>query len=241
MRVIDYALTRGIAARVAAGGFHGSDHRLVTFDVHRGDDGPLRIGLWNMQRDRPRGQVASTVAAIMSPLRTDDQAPDVLLLCEAGDYLGVLRTLDRVGLRLVAFWSQPGQSNTAIVVRDGLRLDQVECRRMNRTGWITVRGGRTPAKWVVSARVDGWLRVGVGHLPPSVRWRRLVVRGPVRRVAAYVRHARRLVQWAHRHPGPLLVACDWNATPGTRGAWSPHWIARRAGLRVVAPSTGTHR
>jgi endonuclease/exonuclease/phosphatase (EEP) superfamily protein YafD len=52
--------------------------------------------------------------------------------------------------------------------------------------------------------------------------------------------ARSVVRFARKHPGATLIAGDWNATPEARGRWSPHWIARKAGMHIAAPNKGTH-
>lgn len=38
----------------------------------------------------------------------------------------------------------------------------------------------------------------------------------------------------------MLVGGDWNQPPSNKGAYSPHWIARRAQLRIHAPARGKH-
>ena len=45
-----------------------------------------------------------------------------------------------------------------------------------------------------------------------------------------------------RPPAPprVLVGGDWNQSPANRGDFSPHWIARRADLRIHAPARGKH-
>lgn len=234
--VIDYALARDVDVHTSAGEYHGSDHRVVVFDCLRGRR-RLRVGLWNMQRDRPADKVLRQVLDVIKSHRLD-----VLLLCESSDYVRELAQLRGWRLR-TGYAGVPGSRETAILVRENLELGTAHAPRLNRAGWITVRGGRTAPKYCPTVVVDGWLRVAVVHTPPSCRFRGggHGPVGPVRRVAAYVGMMRRLRLFVRRHRGPLLIAADWNATPAARGPFSPHWLARTGRLRVCAPKIGTHR
>ena len=242
-RVIDFALTRrahGYATN--HGRSYGSDHNLVVFNVVA-DGATFRIGLWNQERDRSRHRVAGMAGRVVSLFRLD-----ALLLCESSDYLAAMDRLP--GTRLVGFTHRAGQSNTAILVPDRMSATLPTVAQMTRTGWFTTRGGRTPPKYLVSVVLskrspDGeyaaQLRVAVGHRPPSVRWRWGILHGPVRRVVAMRSHAKSEVAWVNnRHSLPLLLAEDWNATPHARGRYSPSWVAAKTGMRVLAPSRGTH-
>lgn len=235
-RVIDFGLVRNLdRAEVHRLQTYGSDHHAVAFTVARGDQ-LLRVGLWNMQRDRPRAAVAAMVLHIV-----ELHDLDALLLCEASDYVHELRKL-APKLQTVAFAGKPGQANTCLVVVDGVDVSSTGCARMTRAGWRTVRGGSTPPKYLTHALLDGWLRVAVAHYPPSVRFRRLLPVGPVQRVAGYVGHSRALRRWMGRclpHRA-VLVAADWNETPAARGRYSPAWLARVTRSRIAAPARGTH-
>lgn len=236
-RVIDYALTRGVGAvRARNGGRrYGSDHDLVEFDV----DG-LRVALWNPRRGRNDSHVVDLIDGIMA---TRDL--DALLLCEATEYVDNLRRAQHnAPWRVLANSARPGADEVAIILRDGLTFARFDSRRLAADGWFTSRGHRVAPRHL--AAVD--VRVGhtcttlaVTHFPPSGRWRLGRLVGPRRRVLATRRQARNLVTWANHYAAHRLVlAADWNETPSTRGRWSPHWIARRAGLHVVAPRQGTH-
>lgn len=266
-RVIDFALFRGCDVDVVDTDWTGgSDHKLVLFDVTPRPlrralqpARPLRVGLWNMQRDRPVDAVAQLVDYAVEHWQLD-----ALLLTESGDYLPALRRRQHAARwRVLGASASPGQNNTCLVLRDGLPFERFGVHRATRAGWTTSRGGHTPPKYLASVRVDRWLWLCVGHRAPSVRWRgRKISRltpppagrsrsprskilrfpvGPVRRVASTIAHARSELRWARRHPGPVLLAEDWNAVPSEPGRWSPRWVARRAGLRIAAPSKGTHR
>lgn len=171
----------------------------------------MRVGVWNAERDRDGRRVARIVARLFSL-----GLVDVLALTEAQQYLDELRQLD--GVQLVARHSRPGEAGTALLVRDGIAVSGRRWPRMTRRGWVTVRGGRTPAKYGTEAVVAGWLTVLVVHFPPSVRfWRRLPV-GPVRRVAAYVAHARAVVRWLRRRPAMRNAGVQLAGVSGKRGS-----------------------
>lgn len=247
MPVIDYALVRHIdvvSCDVVNAG--DSDHLAVVYVVrqrhafaHRRR--VLRVGVWNVEHRRDDRTVAGEVAQLLH-----DQALDALLLCEAGEYLPRLAELPEHRLHA---WHEAGAAETCILVRRKLRQGGGWCHPMGRAVFNTWRGVPTRPKYLPTVLVDGWLRLAAAHTPPGVTWRwsrlagRPVPRGGPLRVAAYVdwmRHARRFV--GRRVAGQaLFLAGDWNAEPGDAGAWSPAWLAAVTGLRIVAPTTGTHR
>lgn len=239
MRTIDYALARDVDVVVEAGEFHGSDHRVVVF-VCRSGRQLLRVGLWNMERDRPVDQVVDQVVDLMALYQLD-----ALGLCESNDYVHELRSRRAGFLVLTGTKVHAGSRETALVVRDGVDVTGSWTLKLTAEGWVTVRGGRTAPKYAPTALLDGWLRVTVVHTPPSCRFPRgnHGPVGPVRRVAAFVALAHRLRRFLRRRPAgqaQLLVA-DWNATPAARGPASPAWLARLSRCRIVAPHKGTHR
>jgi hypothetical protein len=239
MRVIDYALTRHCDAQASAHAFHGSDHRVVVFVVRQGGQ-LLRVGLWNMQRDRPVRDVVDQVVDLFALYQLD-----ALGLCEANDYVHELRAR-RAGIVVLTGSSVfAGSRETALVVRDGVDVTGSWTVKLTSAGWVTVRGGKTAPKYAPTALLDGWLRVTVVHTPPSCRFPRgnHGPVGPVRRVAAFVALTHRLRRFLRRRPAgqAQLVVGDWNATPAARGPASPAWLARVSGGRIVAPHKGTHR
>lgn len=240
-RVIDFALVRDVDVHTTAGDWHGSDHRVVVFDCLHGRK-RLRIGLWNVERDRNRQLVVGQVHDVMALHQLD-----ALLVCEASDYIAALRAERSLLVRPTAGVTseRSGSTETCIVVRPGVDVGSGWIVRLTRAGWITVRGGRTAPKWMPTVLLDGWLRVAVVHTPPSCRFRngKHGPVGPVRRVAAYVALMRRVRTFARRRPGgrSLLIAGDWNATPASRGTYSPAWLARSGRLRIAKPKVGTHR
>lgn len=192
-------------------------------------------GLWNMLHGRNARAAARECLVIFA-----EHDLDWLVLGETRGYIRELHALP--GVRCLSFDDKPGQADTAILVRDGIRVSGLFCARMTWEGWITVGGGRTPAKWMPTAVLGGWLRIGAVHLPPSVRFFGALPRGPVRRVAAYRRHALRLVRWTKRRrpERAVVIPGDWNATPPEPGRYGPRWIADQSGLQVRAPKDPTH-
>jgi hypothetical protein len=246
-RTIDYGLVGNGAhvTRVRVHGKRGSDHRLVIFEVRTPGCARWRVGLWNVRHDRRDRRVARLVARVV---RLFDL--DALLVCEAQEYRRELaREAHKTGL-VVHQWhthDYPGMAHQAIVT-DPRRVSTEAswCRRATRSGWRTVRGGRTPAKFIPTVRLvdprGRTLRVAVGHRPPSCRWVAGILCGPPRRVASTIGHARAEVRLLRGRPAgrPYLYAADWNAEPHARGRWSPAWVARRTGSRIAAPERSTH-
>ena len=195
----------------------------------------LRGGSWNMERDRrPVPAVASLLGLLTS------RELDFLCVQECHDYIELLRRTHLAErFEVIAFNDAPGKSESAIIVRRDVEHSHGYQVRATRAGWFTVRGGKTPPKYLTAVRVSDLLVVS-GHTAPSVTWRGGRVLGPIRRVASMRQFARAVVRFAKAHPGPLLIACDWNATPEARGRYSPHWIARKTGMRIAAPGKGTH-
>jgi hypothetical protein len=194
----------------------------------------MRGGTWNMERDRDEDAAAVSALALMR-----SRELDFLCVQECAGYLHALHTWAGPEFAVISFREDPGRAESALIVRADVEHAPGYQVKATRAGWITVRGGKTPPKYLTISVVAG-LRVVSGHTAPSVAWRGGRMLGPVRRVLSMRQFARACVRLAKAHPGPLLIACDWNATPEARGRYSPHWIARKAGLRVAAPGKGTH-
>lgn len=193
----------------------------------------LRGGTWNMKRDR-----SATAAVISTFALMDSKDLDFLCVQECAHYLDALRRNAPAAYQVIAFHEHPGDRESALIIRRAVEHGTAYQVRATRAGWTTVRGGETPPKYLTAIKIGGLLVVS-GHTAPSVTWRGGRIAGPVRRVASMRQFARSVVRFAKAHPGPLLIACDWNATPDARGWYSPHWIARKAGLRIAAPAKGT--
>lgn len=135
----------------------------------------------------------------------------------------------------------PEGADSIIVLRAGIPHGPGRRVLMSRTGWFTVRGGYTGPMYATTVRLQAaGVRLLSIHPTPSVNWRAGGMFGPVRRVLSMRHFARSVLRFARAHPGALIVAGDWNATPHDRGRYSPHWIARKAGMHVLAPARPTH-
>lgn len=192
-------------------------------------------GTWNMERDRDPRMAAASALALM-------RSKGLAFLCvqECAGYLHTLREYARDEFDVISFADDPGRNESALIVRTDVPHGPGWQVRATRSGWITVRGRRTPPKYLTVTTVDGWLRIVSAHTAPSVSWRAGRITGPVRRVISMRQFARSVARFVRKHPGAVLVAGDWNATPQARGRWSPHWIARKAGMHIAAPEKGTH-
>lgn len=199
---------------------------------------------WNLERDRQAAVIRSELNRLLVGWK-----PGAVVLAEAGGYARTLATLD--GYRVVQFDTAPGQRESAMLVRDDVKLGhgQSWAARMTWTGWwrVTGKGGMTAPKWAPTILADGIRLVGV-HLPPSVKHadrRGELPRGQVRRVVAYRTYVRRLAGLvAGTLPGrPVVIVGDWNASPYVTGRWSPQWLALKARMDVRAPlgPTSVHR
>lgn len=244
-RTIDYGMTRGTrVVSCTAHGKRGSDHRLVIFvlDV---DGVRFRIGLWNLQHGRNRERVAKVAVRLLALFDLD-----ALGLCEAQDYFGQLRRAARDrGAAMIGYNDPRGAAHQVILIRDGwggTRFATWAGARlwsMTRDGWLTARGKATPPKWAPRVRLivlGRSLVLAVGHRPPTQRWRRGRMTGPVRRVLSTRQHARSELEQLDDETGPWLYVADMNAEPGVRGRWSPSWVAAQLDAQLVAPKAATH-
>lgn len=188
-----------------------------------------------------RGRDPETAAASAYALM-DTEGMDWLCVQEARGYVKALKRLAGSRFHVIEFMHQVAGADieTAILVRAEVSHGRGYLVRVTRSGWITVRGGHTGPKYLPTVRIHGDLRILGVHLAPSTRFRGGRLLGPVLRVLSVRQSAIRLVRYANRHPGPLVMIGDWNNTPQDRGRYSPHWIARKAGMVVVGPGVGTH-
>lgn len=185
-----------------------------------------------MLRGRDREQAARTALELM-----DSRGWRWACLQEARGYVHQLRKLAGDRYDVIA----PQGADSIIVVRADEPHGPGRRVLMSQTGWFTVRGGYTGPMYATTVLLT---RAGVRllsvHPTPSVNWRGGVIFGPIRRVVSMRRFARSVVRFAKSHSRPLIVAGDWNATPRDRGRFTPHWITRQTGMRLVAPDRATH-
>jgi hypothetical protein len=197
---IDYGLTNvGVkdARRVGNGARSrnegGSDHDaiLFTLDWPANDGPPVKVLLWNMERDR---QPALVVAQLKALVNVHD--PDVILLNEANDYL---KRIEAALPRWTCVTGHMrGTNQNAILIR-GDRPGRVA--QLSEDGWITVSGHEHAPIYGVFVKLDGTLHLGCVHFPPTVNWLNGgsgMPYGPPLRVAVYVTAARKLVRIVRR-------------------------------------------
>lgn len=199
---------------------------------------PVRLGSWNMGVQRDQGAAAQAGIRMLLDYKLDG-----LALQECSRYLDDLRRQLPDGVGLEYSVDAPGMSNTAWLYRKSAKVDLGGQWQLTTAGWVTVRGGRTPPKYGTQIRFGGWLRAVSGHRPPSVRWVRRRMIGPVRRVRAMREHAINEVRVVRRIRGAgdaVAILEDWNATPSQRGPCSPRWVADAVGGRLAPPPHPTH-
>lgn len=178
-------------------------------------------------------------------VREFDRIPlEVLCLNESRDYNRVLtRMARRRGYRLVVRRTQQGSDQCTALVRDPEKLGAAWTFEAG-PGWARAGGGRMAPMQPLAFWYDGVLYVSL-HAPVAA-WEPGAVRGirkwrgGIQRRLAYRAFMRRLVLFAERHPDvPIVMWGDWNATPQTRGPWSPRWLARKIGGRIVSAGVDT--
>lgn len=194
------------------------------------------VGTWNVEHGHPVKEHATTILR-----RQVEERVRVLALTELGDYAAAL---DGADPRRVLLWV-PGPENVksqGLLVPVGAQVGQVRSIPTPAT-YRAPDGSLRRSACPLLAEVDGVLYVVV-HAPVGAwttgRWpgRRFV--GPIRRRLAYRAYVRRLLRVFRAHPHtPLVVIGDWNATPDTRGRWSPEWLRRKAGAAYLRPHAST--
>jgi hypothetical protein len=169
---------------------------------------------------------------------------DVLCLNESRDYNRHLAKLAKArGYRLLVRRTQQGSDQCTALVRAPALVDRVWTFEAG-PGWIRQGGGHMAPMQPLAFIYDGVLYVS-GHapvaawLPGNMKGIRKWIGGALR-LASYRGFMRRLALLAKRHPDlPIVMWCDWNATPGTRGPWSPQWLRRRMRGQIVTPGVDT--
>lgn len=201
-----------------------------------------RGGYWNVERDRNRQRVVKMIQRIMSLYDLD-----WILLQETGDYIAELRRVMSKTHWVLAYTGQPGMSNTCILVdrkKHPKKPKYAKAIRMTRGGWTTVRGGKTPPKFMVIAKLWDWLMLGSLHTAPSVHQKDgdRQPEGPAARIVSTRDHAKSEVQFFNRRPRgtSVFVAGDRNNGAGTNIFWGPKWIAQKAKARLWYPQAPTH-
>jgi GH25 family lysozyme M1 (1,4-beta-N-acetylmuramidase) len=203
----------------------------------------LRIGTWNLQRDRNPLIVAGELAKVVRTCHLD-----VLMLQECNDYRRILSKVP--GYAPVAFYNVLEQAESMILVRAGLAITAAKAVQVTSdpdgtgpaiAGWFTTKaGGKTPAKHVTVATVEGMPFIS-GHTAPSVQNAALR--------ATHPRQWRSYREWSLRTAGVLLrlgekacIGADWNvdaAVDTGRQPEFPRAMLATAGMTRSFPAAGT--
>lgn len=195
-----------------------------------------RSGFYNVQYGHPKRAHARMIFE-----RFEAEDLDVLCLTEAHDYVGELRDIARKkGHRLLVVHGQRGSDQQVILVRKGRHVGRVWSFTAGAT-YYAPSGAARVATQPLAAIVDDIVYV-CAHAPVKAwnggRIRRFT--GPALRKLAYRKFVRRLRGVFAGHPNRTVVVwADWNATPVTRGRWSPVWLRDKVGGRFARPHANT--
>ena len=230
----------------------------------------LRLGTWNMLRDREDGQVRGQ----LDQLLTDNPGLHALALQEVRDYHDVLRKVD--GWNWYGLTDGPrGSDQNGWLVREDVQADRVTPMDLGGDGWTTVTGHHHVGAIAVGIRLETWLHGKSLHLPVSVDWRHGRPVGPPERVDDYVTNMRHLMRYRlQHHPDAqssltmvrqrdrygsdhplvvftvtrigdqhgLLYVGDWNCRPGRdEGRFSVSWLGMHARMAVGKPPNAVGR
>lgn len=171
----------------------------------------LRIGTWNLQRDRNPTVVAAELDRLLAATRLD-----VLMLQECNDYRRLLTQVH--GYRPVAYYQIREQAESMILVRKGLEVTHPKAVQVTFdpdgkgpgiAGWYTTkRGGHTPAKHLTIATVEGFTFVS-GHPAPSVQNTALRLTHP-RQWRSYKDWSARTATTLRGLGDQVCIGADWN-------------------------------
>ncbi|NOJ94092.1 endonuclease/exonuclease/phosphatase family protein, partial [Corallococcus coralloides] len=190
----------------------------------------LKGATYNVERDRNPQDVKKWLGDFAKKNKLD-----FVQLQEINGYHKALENIP--GYHLVTFPGAKDHGETGILVKDSLLQGQKTSIQGEGGGWTTVRGGHAPPRAATAVKLAGWLQVVSAHQPPSVDWKGGEPVGPKNRVSTYKSLSEKLLGFAQRkiakNPDEgLLIGGDWNEPASTKGKWSPHWIARQAGMKT---------
>jgi hypothetical protein len=195
-------------------------------------------GPFNMERGHPPAAHAKRTVEIFC-----EEGFDVLCLSECHDYLPhLIKEAQDAGVVLLYKDEKRGDDQNTILVKPEREVGDVWSFEAG-SGWFTKSGAKHVPMQPLAAVIDGVLYIS-GHAPVTA-WvvsgkfgRRFV--GPVLRRLAYQGFVRRLRRvYRHHTHRPVVAWCDWNATPDTRGLWSPNWLRRKVAGRFIRPAVST--
>jgi hypothetical protein len=228
----------------------------------------LRVGTWNMLRDRPDGQVRGDIHQLLA----DHPGLHALALQEVRDYHDVLRKVP--GWNWYGTTEGPrGADQNGWLVREDVQADRLNPLDLGGDGWTTTTGHHHVGAIAMGIRLETWLYGKSLHLPVSVDWRHGRPVGPAERVDDYKANMRHLLVYRHQvHPDAisglsmirqrdrygsdhplvtftvsrvrdrtgLLYVGDWNCRPGRdEGRFSVSWLGMHARMSVGKPTNAT--
>ena len=192
----------------------GSDHIPVVL-YH----GQYKFIVWNLEVGRNAVTVWGEVRNLIRHYQ-----PQALLLQETSGYAHLL---SKVPAYRFVVGDQAGSAQTAILVHKDVPAGPGFARFLAK-GW---RANHFKPRGITSVKLVNGPRLTSVHAPQD--------KGFLRRVARVV-FMRRLRRFIANHHGEQITAGDWNATTDVTKRWSPRWIARKTGSRLVATTEPTH-
>lgn len=174
----------------------------------------------------------------------EQQDIDVLCITEGRDYLPALRNLchNRGHQMCSDHGNRPGSDQCFIIVKQGIRVDRV-WSIVAGNGWNRVGGGKMQPMQPLCVEIEG-KRIFISAHAPVGAW---VVRprgrawvGAKMRRLAYRGFTVRLAKVFNTHPKHSVTCwADWNASPTTRGMWSPNWLREQVKGVFMRPHQNT--
>ncbi len=164
---------------------------------------------------------------------------DVFAIEEGQDYFAALKPLaEAKGHTLLGHGTN---SRNALLVRKGHKVGPVGTVPGKVTTWFTPSGHTQSMAQPVVATVDGVTYVVI-HAPVDawvVGKGGRTLTGPANRVQAYKDFTYNLVKFLGTVSGPVVVLGDWNATPDTKGTYSPLWVETQTKSAFARPNQTT--
>jgi len=182
----------------------------------------LSCAAWNLRVGRNAGKVAHEVDQLLTRHKID-----VLMVCEAAGYVGVIRRHLK-GRYVVSTGVGISGRDSAIISRKGLKLGRRRVHRLERRGWERKPGrpGLHHPRSMVSRDIAG-IRFASPHMPPAAApnqsLRRLAMLTSLQKVMTLgARWSRKGRRW--------VMAGDWNTTPDSNEAKT---LARHTGAKIT--------
>lgn len=197
-----------------------------------------RIGQYNAEYGHPKAAHATMILWRFQHLDLD-----ALCVEEAGDYVAELVKQAPSHITVVHRHPRRGADQQIILVRkDRHKIGGVYSFRAG-LPYGTIRGGTMFAESPLMVHLDHRIVLLARHAAVEAwvagRGGRHWI-GAIGRRLAYAASQRRLLKVFNNHKGQsVLVMGDWNATPNTKGRYSPNWLRRKVDGVFVRPHRST--